>query len=156
MDGLWQESRVQPGMLLGTCRRCLVSFQRSSAGQRELPLRQIGVPQLTCWLMRTMPMSFRSFVYLLKASSMVARSVLWSQTRKLRWESGGSVTWPTPARSRPVTELFCVGSASHRFWDAMRSAAFHLLLVPNHCQKLPVLQALVKCCSVLSKYVPTL
>lgn len=51
-------------------------------------------------------MSLRSRVKVLKVLTMVEESVLSSTTRKLRCESGGSVTWPMPARRRPVTELF--------------------------------------------------
>lgn len=58
-----------------------------------------------CWLMRTMPTSFLSFVKRLNADSIVDVSVLLSQTRKFRCESGGSVTCPTPANRSPVTEL---------------------------------------------------
>lgn len=52
-----------------------------------------------------MPISLRSFVNELKNCSIVDFSVLESHTRKFFWASGGSVTWPTPARRRPVTEL---------------------------------------------------
>ena len=55
-------------------------------------------------------MSFLSFVNRVKAFSMVLVSVFWSTIKKLRCECGGSVTWPIPARRRPVTELFnCKG-----------------------------------------------
>lgn len=47
---------------------------------------------LTCWLIRTTAMSFRSWVKLWKARSISDVSVLESTTRKLRWASGGSVT----------------------------------------------------------------
>lgn len=50
-------------------------------------------------------MSFLSLVKLLNASSISDFSVFESTTRKFRLESGGSVTWPVPASSKPVTEL---------------------------------------------------
>ena len=51
-----------------------------------------GTGARTCWLIRTMPMSFLSVVNRSKASSMVALSVLPSTTRKFFCESGGAVT----------------------------------------------------------------
>ena len=50
-------------------------------------------------------MSLRSFVNLLKVDSIRDLSVFESTTKKFFCASGGSVTWPTPARSKPVTEL---------------------------------------------------
>jgi hypothetical protein len=47
---------------------------------------------LTCWLINTMPMSFRSVVNRSKVASIVALSVLLSTTRKFFWLSGGAVT----------------------------------------------------------------
>lgn len=46
----------------------------------------------TCWLIRTMAMSFLSFVKSWNAFSIVEVSVLESTTRKFRWASGPSVT----------------------------------------------------------------
>lgn len=55
----------------------------------------------TCWLISTTAMSFRSRVKLWKAFSMVEVSVLESTTRKLRCESGGSVTCCISIYHRP-------------------------------------------------------
>lgn len=46
----------------------------------------------TCWLIRSIAMSFRSCVYLSKACSIVETSVLASTTKKFFCESGGCVT----------------------------------------------------------------
>lgn len=46
----------------------------------------------TCWLIRSTAISFRSWVKLSNAFSIVEVSVLESTTRKFRWASGPSVT----------------------------------------------------------------
>lgn len=79
----------------------------------------------TCWLIKSIPISFLSDVNLSNASSITDVSVLPSTTRKFFCESGGAVTCyskyksvqflygvlfvkelhtPTPAKRRPVTE----------------------------------------------------
>jgi hypothetical protein len=68
-------------------------------------LRNGGPRMRTCWLISNIPMSFLSLVNRTKAFSTWLVSVFWSTIRKFRCESGGSETCPTPASSRPVTEL---------------------------------------------------
>jgi len=59
--------------------RILSAIYRHSVSDIQDPLR---ASNLTCWLIKTMPMSFRSVVNFSKQASIVALSVLLSTTRK--------------------------------------------------------------------------
>ena len=55
-------------------------------------LKALIMAYLTCWFIRRIAMSFRSFVKRSNAASMAEFSVLASTTRKFFCESGGCVT----------------------------------------------------------------
>lgn len=78
------------------CRRCFgfvlrpIAWMISGEACDDEPLQKVLA--LTCWLIKTTAMSFRSWVKLWKARSISEVSVFESTTRKFRCASGGSVT----------------------------------------------------------------
>lgn len=118
---------------------------------------------LTCWLIKTMPMSFLSWVNRSKADSTAAVSVLLSTTRKFFCASAPAVTCccavsgryririplpfeckltPMPARSSPVTESWSTSVVGWSIAEARQSVTAPgrgTNLVANHGEELPVL-----------------
>ena len=73
--------------------RNLVRQLASTVNQSASSNASLLLPsQLTCWLIKTMPMSLRSWVNLSKADSIAAVSVLPSTTKKFFCASAPAVT----------------------------------------------------------------
>lgn len=95
MGGLYLVSLVWSGRLRCRYRSGDVSYRPPDGDSHvsaALPADRWNISMLTCWLISTMPMSFRSVVNLSNVASIVALSVLLSTTRKFFCESGGWVT----------------------------------------------------------------
>lgn len=96
MGGLCWEFPEQSERRRYMCQFCAVSGPQSTTFCQLIQVETrtcacIRVA-LTCWLIKTMPMSFRSWVNRSKADSMAAVSVLLSTTRKFFWASAPAVT----------------------------------------------------------------